>query len=65
MYDADVSATLISIVTDSVLELVTQWQSRSLDAVYPIVYLDCIVIKIRDNIRVINKSVYFALGAKM
>lgn len=65
MYDADVSATLISKVTDRVLEQVTQWQSRPLDAVYPIVYLDCIVIKIRDNMRVINKSVYLALGVNM
>lgn len=65
MYDADVSATLISKVTDSVLEQVTEWQSRPLDAVYPIVYLDCIVIKVRDNMRVINKSVYLALGVNM
>lgn len=65
MYDADVSATLISKVTDRVLEQVTQWQSRPLDAIYPIVYLDCIVIKIRDNMRVINKSIYLALGVNM
>lgn len=65
MYDADVSATLISRVTDRVLEQVTQWQSRPLDAIYPIVYLDCIVIKIRDNLRVINKSIYLALGVNM
>ena len=55
MYDADVSATLISKVTDRVLEQITQWQARPLDAIYPIVYLDCIVIKIRDNMRVINQ----------
>lgn len=65
MYDADVSATLISKVTDRVLEQITAWQSRSLDAVYPIVYLDCIVIKIRDNLRVVNKSIYLALGVNM
>lgn len=65
MYDADVSPTLISRVTDKVLEQITQWQSRPLDAVYPIVYLDCIVIKIRDNLRVINKSIYLALGVNM
>ena len=55
MYDADVSATLISKVTDRVLEQITAWQSRPLDAVYPIVYLDCIVVKIRDNMRVVNR----------
>ncbi|WP_288842690.1 IS256 family transposase [uncultured Deefgea sp.] len=65
MYDADVSATLISRVTDRVLEQITQWQSRPLDAIYPIVYLDCIVIKIRDNLRVINKAIYLALGVNM
>lgn len=65
MYDADVSATLISRLTDHVLEQVTQWQSRPLDAIYPIVYLDCIVIKIRDNLRVINIAIYLALGVNM
>lgn len=62
MYDADVSAALISKVTDRVLDTVTEWQNRTLDAVYPIVYLDCIVLKIRQNNRVINKSMYLALG---
>ena len=49
MYDADVSATLISKVTDAVIEQVIEWQSRTLDAVYPIVYMDCIVVKIRQD----------------
>jgi len=65
MYDADVSAALISKVTDRVIDQITAWQSRPLDAVYPIVYLDCIVIKIRDNMRVINKAIYLALGVNM
>jgi len=65
MYDADVSATLISKVTDQVLQQITQWQARPLNAIDPIVYLDCIVIKIRDNLRVINKSIYLALGVNM
>ena len=47
MYDADVSPTLISKVTDAVIEQVKEWQSRPLDALYPIVYLDCIVVKVR------------------
>lgn len=62
MYDADVSASLISKVTDAVLEQVIEWQSRPLDAVYPIVYLDCIVVKVRQNKQVINKAIYLALG---
>ncbi|EHD1695035.1 IS256 family transposase [Vibrio vulnificus] len=65
MYDADVSPTLISKVTDAVLEQVIEWQSRPLDAVYPIVYLDCIVVKVRQDKQVINKSVYLALGVNM
>jgi putative transposase len=65
MYGADVSAALISKVTDAVLEQVVEWQSRPLDAVYPIVYLDCIVVKIRQDKRVINKAVHLALGVNM
>ncbi len=65
MYYADVSATLISKVTDRVLEQVTAWQSRPLDTVYPIVYLDCIVLKIREGMRVANKAIYLALGVNM
>ena len=65
MYDADVSATLISKVTDRVLETVVEWQNRPIDPVYPIVYLDCIVLKIRQNKSVINKSMYLALGINM
>ena len=62
MYDADVSPTLISKVTDAVKEQVTEWQSRQLDALYPIVYMDCIVVKVRQNGSVINKAVFLALG---
>ena len=65
MYGAEVSPTLISKVTDAVIEQVVEWQSRPLDAVYPIVYLDCIVVKIRQDKRVINKAVYLALGVNM
>jgi len=45
MYDADVSPTLISKVADAVKEQVAEWQNRPLDALYHIVYLDCIVVK--------------------
>ena len=65
MYGADVSAALISKVTDAVMEQVIEWQSRPLDGVYPIVYLDCIVVKIRQDKKVINKAVYLALGVNM
>jgi len=62
MYGAEVSATLISKVTDAVIDQMTEWQSRPLDPLYPIVYLDCIVVKVRQNKQVINKSIYIALG---
>jgi putative transposase len=62
MYGAEVSHTLISKVTDAVIDEVNAWQSRPLDEVYPILYLDCIVIKCHQEKRVINKSVYLALG---
>lgn len=62
LYDADVSPALISKVTDAVMEQVVEWQNRPSDAVYPIVYLDCIVLKVRQDSRVINKSVFLALG---
>lgn len=65
MYGADVSATLISKVTDAVIEQVVEWQSRPLDAIYPIVYLDCIVVKIRQDKQIINKAIYLALGVNM
>lgn len=65
MYGADVSASLISKVTDAVIEQVVDWQSRPLEPVYPIVYLDCIVLKIRQDKQVIKKSVFLALGVNL
>ena len=65
MYDVDVSPGLVSKVTNAVIEQVVEWQSRPLDAIYPIVYLDCIVVKIRQDKQVINKSIYLALGINM
>lgn len=62
MYGAEISAGLISQVTNTVIEQVEEWQNRPLDAVYPIVYFDCIVVKIRQDKKVINKSIYLALG---
>jgi transposase-like protein len=65
MYDADISPTLISKVTEAVLADVLDWQNRPLDGVYPILYLDCIVVKVRHDKRIINKSVYLALAVNM
>ena len=65
MYDAEISPMLISNVTNAVIEQVVEWQSRPLDAIYPIVYLDCIVLKIRQDKQVINKAIYLALGVNL
>jgi putative transposase len=54
LYDADVSPTVISKVTDAVLGRVSEWQARALEPMYPVVYLDCIVVKIRENQQVIK-----------
>ena len=65
MYQVEVSPTLISNVTEAVLEEVKAWQSRPLDAVYPIVYLDALVVKMRTEGRVENRAVYVAIGITM
>jgi putative transposase len=62
LYTVDVSADLISTVTNEVMEEVKEWQSRPLDSMYPIVYLDAIRVKIRDAGTVYNKAVYLAIG---
>jgi len=65
MYGTEVSPTLISAVTDAVSEEVKLWQARPLDALYPIVYLDCIHVKVRDSGAVRTKAVYLAIGVNM
>ena len=62
MYGVAVSPDLISRVTDAVLEEVKQWQDRPLDPVNPVVFLDALRVKIRDDGLVRNKAIYVALG---
>ena len=62
LYGTEVSPDLISKVTDAVLEEVKEWQSRPLDACYPIVFFDALRVKIRDEGLVKNKAVYVALA---
>jgi putative transposase len=62
LYGTEVSPALISAVTDAVLEDVQAWQSRPLDPLYPIVYLDAIHLKLRTDGRVQSQAVYLALG---
>ena len=65
MYGVSVSAELISNVTDVVIDEVKGWQTRPLDEVYPIVYLDAIFVKIRDEGTVQKKAIYLALGINL
>jgi putative transposase len=65
IYKVEVSPMLISSVTEEVMEEVKSWQSRPLDAVYPIVYLDALVVKIREAGHVRNRAVYVAIGVNM
>lgn len=65
IYGVEVSPTLISNVTDGVMEEVKTWQNRPLDAVYPILYLDALHVKIRDAGHVQNRAIYVALGVQL
>ena len=65
IYGVDISPTLVSTVTEAVSEEVKVWQNRQLDAIYPIVYMDAIRVKARDNGHVISKAVYLAIGIKL
>lgn len=62
LYGVAISAALISQVTDAVMDEVRQWQNRPLDALYPIVYLDALQVKVRQEGRVSNQAVYVVLG---
>ena len=65
IYGVDVSPSLISNVTDAVLDEVRAWQSRPLDAVYPILYLDALQVKVKSQGSVRNKAIYLAFGVGM
>lgn len=65
MYGVEVSPTLVSQVTKAVQEEIILWQNRPLDEVWPIVYLDAIRVKVRQDNRVINKAVYLAVGVNL
>ncbi len=65
IYSVEVSPDLISTVTDAVIDEVRAWQSRPLDALYPILYLDALQVKIKDQGRVSNKAIYLAIGVNL
>jgi transposase-like protein len=64
IYDTDISRDTISRITDAVVEQLTGWQSRPLDAVYPVILIDAITVKIRDG-QVANRPIYVAMGVNM
>ena len=65
IYGVEVSPALISQVTEAVIDEVKAWQSRPLDPVYPIVYLDALFVKMRHEGRVENRAVYVAIGVNL
>ena len=65
MYGVEVSAALVSEVTDAVMEDVKAWQSRPLDAVYPVVYMDALYVKVRENGQVQNRAMHVAIAIRM
>jgi putative transposase len=64
LYGVEVSPDLVSAVTDAVLEEVAAWQARPLEPVYPLVFLDALRVKVRDEGSVRNKAVHLALGVR-
>ncbi len=62
IYGIDISADLVSTITDEILDELADWQNRPLDSCYPILYIDALVLKIRDGGMVVNKALYVAVG---
>jgi putative transposase len=65
IYGVEISPSLISTVTDEVLDEVRSWQSRPLDSVYAILYLDALQVKVKSQGRVVNKAIYIAFGVNL
>jgi len=65
MYGVDVSPTLISNITEAVMEEVKTWQSRPLDDVYPILYMDALRVKVRDGAPIQNKAIHVAIAVNL
>jgi transposase-like protein len=65
IYGVDASPALISRITDKIIPQLMEWQSRPLDAIYPVVFFDGIVFKVRKDSKIINKCAYTVLGINM
>lgn len=62
LYGADISPTMISSITDKVISVAEEWQSRMLARLYPIVFFDAIHYKVREGSKIVSKAVYTCLG---
>jgi transposase-like protein len=65
LYGITISPSMVSRITDKVMDSAVEWQNRSLDKIYPIVYLDAMYFKVRSNGKIANKAVYICLGYNM
>ena len=65
IYGTEISPALVSAATEAVLAEVRAWQTRPLDAVYPILYLDALIVKVKENGRVTGKAVYLVIGVNL
>ena len=65
IYGIEVSAEMVSNITDKIIPEIKEWQARSLEAIYPFVFMDAIHYKVRDDGRIINKAAYIALGVTL
>ncbi|MGA9771915.1 MAG: IS256 family transposase [Blastocatellia bacterium] len=65
IYQVEVSPGLISQVTDEIIDEVRAWQTRPLERLYPILYLDALMVKVRDGAHVVNKALYLAIGVNL
>jgi len=65
IYGVNIDKSTVSTITDKILPLVKEWQNRPLSSIYPIVYLDAIHFKVRDNGKIVSKAAYIALGINM
>ncbi len=65
LYDVEISAEMVSKITDRILPLVSKWQNRPLEHVYSFIFLDAIYYKVRDDKQIVNKAAYVAIGVNM
>lgn len=65
LYGIDISPDMISNITDKVMDAAAEWQNRMLDKVYPIVYMDAVHFKVRDEHRIVTKAAYICMGIDM